>query len=44
MLNAVLFLLGFTSVVGMYEVAKSGQRGKTNKIEKVINDSKKILK
>lgn len=44
MANALLFLFGFTSIVGVYEVAKSGGKGKTNKIEKSINDCKKILK
>ena len=44
MANAILFLFGFTSIVGVYEVAKSGRKGKTDKIEKSINDCKKILK
>lgn len=44
MANALLFLLGFTSIVGVYEVAKSGHKSKTNKIEKTISDCKKILK
>lgn len=44
MANALLFLFGFTSIVGVYEVAKSGGKSKTNKIEKSINDCKKILK
>lgn len=44
MTGAMLFLLGFTSIVGVYEVAKSGSKTKTNKIEKTINDTKKILK
>ena len=44
MVNAILFLLGFTSIVGVYEVAKSGQKPKTNKIEKMVNDCKKLLK
>lgn len=44
MSGALLFLLGFSSIVGVYEVAKSGSKPKTNKLEKSINDTKKIMK
>lgn len=44
MVNAVLFLLGFSSVVGVYEIAKSGKKSTTNKIEKAIDSCKKIVK
>lgn len=44
MINAVLFLLGFTSVVGVYEISKTGQKSKTSKVEKSIDSCKKILK
>ena len=42
--NAILFLFGFTAVVGVYEVAKSGSKGRTSKIEKTISGCKKFLK
>lgn len=44
MANALLFLFGFTSIVGVYEVAKLGGKSKTNKFEKSINACKKFLK
>ena len=44
MINAILFLFGFTAVVGVYEVAKSGSKGRTSKIEKTISGCKKFLK
>lgn len=44
MANALLFLFGFSSIVGVYEVSKSGNRGKISKIEKIIKDNKRFLK
>lgn len=44
MANALLFLFGFTSIVGVYEVAKSGGKSKTDKIVKSVNNCKKFLK
>lgn len=44
MANALLFLLGFSAIVGVYEVAKTGSKSKTNKFEKSINECKKTLK
>lgn len=44
MVNAVLFLLGFASVTGVYEIAKTSKRTKTDKIDRAINVCKKIKK
>ncbi len=44
MTNAILFLLGFSSVVGVYEIAKTSKRSSTAKLEKAINTCKKMMK
>lgn len=42
--NAMLFLMGFTAIIGVYEIAKTGSKSKTDKMEKTINGYKKLLK
>lgn len=44
MSGAILFLLGFASVTGVYEIAKTSKKSNTNKIERTINNIKKINK
>lgn len=44
MANAILFLLGFASVTGVYEVAKTAKRSNGNKMERAINNCKKLIK
>lgn len=43
-MEAMLFLLGFTAVAGIYEVAKTGKKGKSKELgniaEKVIKRGK----
>ena len=41
--NAVLFLLGFTSIVSVYEIAKSGKRSTSQKLQRAVEASKKII-
>ena len=36
MAEAVLFLLGFTSVTAIYEIAKSGKRTKSDKVKRAV--------
>lgn len=36
MTEAMLFLLGFTCITCVYEIAKTGRQGKTEKIRKVV--------
>ena len=43
MSNAVLFLLGFTSITTVYEIAKSGKKSNSQKLQRAVNMSKKIL-
>jgi len=42
--NAVLFLLGFTSVVSVYEVAKTDKKVKTDTVTRRIERIGKIFK
>lgn len=42
MTSSILFLLGFASVTGVYEIAKTSKRGNTNKLEKTINSVKNL--
>jgi len=44
MSNALLFLLGFTSMVSVYEIAKCGKRTNSQKLQRAVDASKKILK
>lgn len=44
MANAILFLLGFASVTGVYEVAKTSRKSNTGKIERTIKSYEKFLK
>lgn len=44
MANAILFLLGFASVTGVYEVAKTAKKSNGNKMERAINNCKKLIK
>lgn len=39
--NILLFLLGFTSVTTVYEIAKTGRKTKTDKVNRAINSCKK---
>lgn len=41
MANVLLFLLGFTSVTTVYEIAKTGKRTKSDKIDRAANAWKK---
>lgn len=43
MLNAIMFLFGFSSVVSVYEISKTGRKGKTLKIINSIEKFKKNL-
>lgn len=40
-MEAMLFLLGFAAVTGVYEVAKTGKKNKSTKLEKL---SEKVIK
>ena len=44
MVNAFLFMLGFTGVVSVYEIAKTGKKTKSDKLERTINTYRKTLK
>lgn len=44
MTGATLFLLGFSAIVSVYEIAKSGKRSSSQKLQRSIEASKKILK
>jgi len=35
--NVLLFLLGFTSVTTVYEIAKTGKRTKSDKVSRAAN-------
>lgn len=41
MANVVLFLLGFTSVTTVYEIAKTGKRTKADKVSRAVDTWKK---
>ncbi len=36
MTNAVLFLLGFTSITSIYEIAKTGKQTKSSNVKKSV--------
>lgn len=36
MTNAVLFLLGFTSITSIYEIAKTGRQTKSSNVKKSV--------
>lgn len=44
MSGAMLFLLGFTSITTVYEIAKSGKKTNSQKMQRAVEISKKILK
>jgi hypothetical protein len=44
MAGALLFLLGFTSVTGVYEIAKTSKKSNTSKTERAIKNCSKIIK
>lgn len=44
MSSSVLFLMGFTAIVSVYEIAKSGKRSSSQKLQRAVDASKKILK
>lgn len=37
MANAILFLLGFTSVTTVYEIAKTGKKVKSDNVKKAVS-------
>ena len=39
--NVLLFLLGFTSVTTVYEIAKTGKGTKSDKLSRAVNTWKK---
>lgn len=39
--NVLLFLLGFTSVTTVYEIAKTGKRTKSDKVNRAVDSWKK---
>ncbi len=39
--NVLLFLLGFTSVTTVYEIAKTGKRTKSDKVSRAANSLNK---
>ena len=39
--NLLLFLLGFTSVTTVYEIAKTGKRTKSDKVSRAVDTWKK---
>ncbi len=41
MTNVFLFLLGFTSVTTVYEIAKTGKRTKSDKVNRAVDSWKK---
>ena len=41
MANVLLFLLGFTSVTTVYEIAKTGKRTRSDKVSRAIDTWKK---
>lgn len=41
MANVLLFLLGFTSVTTVYEIAKTGKRTKSDKVSRAVDTWKK---
>jgi len=44
MANALLFLLGFASITGVYEVAKTSKKGNTGKLERNVKNIENLLK
>ncbi len=44
MANALLFLMGFTSIVSVYEIAKTGKKCKSDKVQKNAERITKIIK
>ena len=42
--NAMLFLFGFTSIVSVYEIAKTDKKIKSDSISRKIEKAKKYLK
>lgn len=44
MSGAILFLLGFASVTGVYEIAKTAKKSNTGKLERTIKSAEKHLK
>lgn len=44
MANALMFLLGFSSIVSVYEIAKTGKKCKADKVARGIEKCKKYLK
>lgn len=40
MTNAVLFLLGFTSITSIYEIAKTGRQTKSSNVRKAVKGLK----
>lgn len=42
MTEALLFLLGFSSVVGVYEVAATGRRTKTDRLQKAAEKTARL--
>jgi len=41
MANAILFLLGFTSITSIYEIAKTGRQTKSSNMKKKVGALKK---
>lgn len=44
MTGAILFLMGFTSITAVYEVAVTGKRTKSDRIQKKVENSGKLKK
>lgn len=43
MVNAIMFLMGFSSVVSVYEISKTGKKGVSVKVINSIEKIKKFL-
>ena len=44
MVNVIMFLYGFSSVVSVYEIAKTDKKTKTDSINRKIEKAKKYFK